>query len=98
VRSDPPTHGVDGNDPSLAPHLNRFGRHTPTAKTTIFKLTLMGTYQWEALYRAVRGEALKGAVTPLEIAQGIAIVEAMAKAEQSGNTVKVDNPRLPAAE
>jgi len=60
VRSDPPTHGVDGNDPSLAPHLNRFGRHTPTAKTTIFKLTLMGVSpacvrQWANGYEFCNG-------------------------------------------
>ncbi len=53
-----------------------------------------GTYQWEALYRAIKGEKLEDTVTPAQIAEGIAVVEAMAKAEQTGTRVLVNNPHV----
>ena len=53
-----------------------------------------GTYQWEALYRAVRGEKLHDAVTPLQIAQAVAVVEAMAEAERTGARAMVRNPHV----
>lgn len=42
------------------------------------------TYQWQALYRAARGETLEGQITPQQVAAGVAILAAMARADQSG--------------
>lgn len=41
-------------------------------------------YQWDVFYKAVRGERLDGEVTPEEIAEGIKIINAMARAQKSG--------------
>ncbi|MFD2328091.1 Gfo/Idh/MocA family protein [Cohnella sp. GCM10020058] len=49
----------------------------------------VGQYQWEAFYRAIRGERLALAVTPEEIAAGINIIKAMSRAEKSGMTERV---------
>ncbi|MEK0316160.1 Gfo/Idh/MocA family protein [Cohnella sp. 56] len=49
----------------------------------------VGQYQWEAFYRAIRGERLEGAVAPEEIAAGLSIINAMSRAEQSGRTEAV---------
>lgn len=53
-----------------------------------------GLYDWEAFHRAVRGETLAGAVTPEQVALGIRVIQAMARAEQSGRaeTVAGVNP------
>jgi predicted dehydrogenase len=48
-----------------------------------------GTYQWDIFQRAVRGEVLAGVVTPAQIVEGIKIINAMARAEQSGRSERV---------
>ncbi|MFN8442335.1 MAG: Gfo/Idh/MocA family oxidoreductase [Caldilineaceae bacterium] len=51
--------------------------------------TVSGDYQWESFYRAVKGEKLDGQTRPEQIAAGIRIIQAMARAEQSGQTEPV---------
>ena len=46
-----------------------------------------GGYQWDAFYRAVKGEQLADAVTPEEVADATRILGAMAEASQTGCTV-----------
>jgi len=48
-----------------------------------------GNYQWEALYRAVEGEALVDEVSPEEIVAGIRVIEAMVASQESGHAEKV---------
>jgi predicted dehydrogenase len=43
-----------------------------------------GTYNWEAFYRAVRGERLEGEVDPEEAVASLRVIAAMARSEQSG--------------
>lgn len=51
--------------------------------------TVSGDYQWESFYRAVKGEPFEGQTPPEQIAAGIRIIRAMARAEQSGQTERV---------
>lgn len=46
-------------------------------------------YQWDVFYKAVRGGQIEDEVTPEEIAEGIRIINAMARAEKSGCTERV---------
>jgi predicted dehydrogenase len=55
-----------------------------------------GTYQWDVLYRAIHGERPADLITPAQIAQAIAVVEAMTEAERTGKRVSVRNPHQPA--
>jgi len=48
-----------------------------------------GEYQWDALYRAVKGEKLEERIAPEEVAAGVQILRAMRKAELSGKMEKV---------
>ena len=48
-----------------------------------------GSYQWDVLHRAIGGEQIEHMVTPEQVAQAIAIVEAMAKAQQSQRCERV---------
>ena len=43
-----------------------------------------GEYQWEAFYRSVKGEKIEDEVTPEEIAAGLKIINAMARAAKTG--------------
>lgn len=42
-----------------------------------------GDYQWEMFHRAIQGHEPAGAVSPQQIAAGLRIIQAMARAEQS---------------
>ncbi len=53
-----------------------------------------GEYQWEALYRAVRGEALPEELDARQIVAGVAVIAAMARAESSGRTEPVVMPQI----
>ncbi len=48
--------------------------------------TVSGDYQWESFYRAIQDEAIGETTSPQQIAAGIRIIQAMARAEQSGQT------------
>ncbi|NNM87766.1 MAG: Gfo/Idh/MocA family oxidoreductase [Phycisphaerae bacterium] len=48
-----------------------------------------GSYQWDVLYRAISGEQIADVVTPEQVAHAIAIVEAMAIAQQSQRCERV---------
>ena len=48
-----------------------------------------GGYQWDVFQRAIRGEHIAGAITPSQIVAGIKIINAMARAEQSGGSERV---------
>lgn len=48
-----------------------------------------GGYQWENFYRAVHGEKLAGAVSPEQIVAGLTVIEAMARAAESGGVAEV---------
>ena len=48
-----------------------------------------GEYQWDVLARAVRGEAIAGETTAETIVAGVKVLNAMARAEQSGATERV---------
>ena len=48
-----------------------------------------GAYQWDVFARAVRGEKLADEVTPEQVAAGIRVVRAMARAAASGRTEPV---------
>ncbi len=48
-----------------------------------------GQYQWETFYKSLNGEKLVNEVSPHEIIEGIKIINAMERAEISGNTEKV---------
>jgi predicted dehydrogenase len=43
-----------------------------------------GAYLWDEFYRAIRGEKLKNEIEHWEIAEGIRVLNAMAKSEKSG--------------
>lgn len=44
-----------------------------------------GLYQWELAWRAMRGESLGGpCITPRQIADGVRVIEAMARSDHSG--------------
>lgn len=48
-----------------------------------------GKYQWEAFFKACCGEALAEQVRPEEIVEGVKILAAMARAQESGNSEPV---------
>jgi predicted dehydrogenase len=50
-----------------------------------------GAYLWEAFYRAIQGEKFENEVTPEEIAEGIQILNAMAKSEKTGRFESVEH-------
>mgnify|MGYP000939218266 CR=1 FL=1 len=50
---------------------------------------MSGDYQWEAFFRAVNGEKFTAEITSEEIVEGVKIINAMAKADKTGRTVKV---------
>jgi predicted dehydrogenase len=43
-----------------------------------------GTYNWEAFYRAVRGERLENEIEPEQIVAGLRVMTAIGRSEQSG--------------
>lgn len=51
-----------------------------------------GTYQWDNFYHALREGTSQDTLTPLQVAEGIAIVEAMYRAEASGMAEAVADP------
>lgn len=81
--------GAPGEDRSLI-HLQLVmgqGKAATVAARAAFKREQCSSnYQWEALHRAVGGEVLQGEITPQEIAAGVAILAAMARADASGAT------------
>lgn len=62
-----------------------------------------GQYQWDALRRAVCGERIEGETQPEEIAAGVAIISAMARADASHREeavavpTRIDEPTVPQA-
>ncbi|MBI2194193.1 MAG: Gfo/Idh/MocA family oxidoreductase [Planctomycetes bacterium] len=48
-----------------------------------------GEYQWEAFFRAVRGEKLPQEITPEEIVAGVRIIRALMEAERAGGAAEV---------
>ena len=46
-------------------------------------------YQWEVFYRAVNGETIEGEITPEEITMALKVIEAMSRAEKSGQIEKI---------
>ncbi len=58
-------------------------------QTVVPRANRAGSYQWDVLYRAVSGEQIDDIVTPEQVAQAIAIVEAMAQAQHSQRCERV---------
>lgn len=54
-----------------------------------------GEYQWEALYRAAHGASLPNELEPEQIVAGVAIIAAMARAEESGRMEPVQMSEVP---
>lgn len=48
-----------------------------------------GEYQWENFWRALNGAKLEGEILPEQIVMGLSVIEAMAKAAQSGGAAEV---------
>lgn len=48
-----------------------------------------GQYQWDVLYKAVRGEAVEETTTPEMIVDGIRIIQAMAESDRTGQVVRL---------
>ena len=67
---------------------NLFRPEHPVAATAQFD-DVSGDYQWGAFARAIHGEALREEVTIEQIVGGLQIIDAMARAEQSGATETV---------
>ena len=78
-------HLVFGAGPDGPSKLDLVGSHDgcPFVETAEFR-DGSGEYQWEAFYRAIRGERIE--TSPEIVAQGIQIIAAMARAEKSGKT------------
>jgi hypothetical protein len=55
-----------------------------------FASSTSGEYQWDAFAAAVRGESIDETTRPETIIAGLRIIEAMARAEQSGGTAAVE--------
>mgnify|MGYP006278728787 CR=1 FL=1 len=51
--------------------------------------TRSGEYRWDLFHRAVQGEKLQEEVSPADVAEGIRIIRAMRRSEQSGQTEPV---------
>ena len=51
--------------------------------------TTSGMYQWDAFFRAVNGEKLDGEVAPGQVVEGVKIISAMARAQESGRVEMV---------
>ena len=60
-------------------------------QTVVPRANRAGSYQWEVLHRAIHGEKMTGLVTPEQVTQAIAIVEAMARSQQSQRCERVDD-------
>jgi predicted dehydrogenase len=45
---------------------------------------ISGEYQWDAFYRAIQGEKLEREITAAHVAEGVRIIAAMGRAEESG--------------
>ena len=48
-----------------------------------------GQYQWRAFHDAIRGEPLADEITPEQIVNGLRVIQAMARAEQTGHAEAV---------
>ena len=48
-----------------------------------------GAYQWEAFQQAILGKSLEDPITPERIVEGIKVIAAMARSEQSGRAEPV---------
>lgn len=59
---------------------------------TVYKASpsaVSGGYQWDAFYRAVRGEALPDEVTVAQIVSGLQVIRAMNRASETGTLTRV---------
>jgi len=67
----------------------RDGRGVIVAETVLPSMS--GAYDWATFARAVRGDTLSGEATPEDVAAGIRVIAAMARAERTGSTAEVEN-------
>lgn len=54
-----------------------------------------GGYQWENFSRAVHGEKLEGEILPEQVVAGLEVIEAMARATESGGVAEVKEIKKP---
>jgi predicted dehydrogenase len=49
-----------------------------------------GHYRWDLFYRAIKGEEIQGEVNAAHIVDGLKVIIAMAKAQHTGSSVRID--------
>ncbi len=80
---------VPGSEVAAALEMATHRKGKPLVRRKSLTKGLSGSYQWDTFHRALHGANLPDAVSPAEIATGLRIIAAMARAEKSGETEKV---------
>jgi predicted dehydrogenase len=82
----------DGESKGAAMSVRMFSRGKPAQAEERTVSRISGAYLWDAFFRAIRGDKLEDEIEPWQIAEGIRVLNAMAKSEKTGKFESIDRP------